>query len=116
MAVYPEGYSVLAQCLKQLREFGVKVAISLCHLGMADQFIRSNITYPCLFGQADYESRREASRLANIPRDGDAMFMSLPPGQFVFLEAQGVPSRQEPARRAGRTVGGPDGEEGELGA
>lgn len=88
-SVYPEGFSPLGQLLKQGREFGIMVCVSLCHLGQASQFIRSNVAYHFIMNQPDHESVYEAARTLHIPRGGEVQLSMLRPGECIYRESQG---------------------------
>jgi hypothetical protein len=87
-SAYPEGYSMLGRVTKQGREFGMMVCLGMSFLGLASQFIQSNITYHWIFGQPDERSIRSAVRSLIIP-GGESLLAELEPGMVLFREAQG---------------------------
>lgn len=87
-SAYPEGFSPLAQIMKQGREFGIMVCLGMTFLGFCSRFISANATYHFLFAQQDPDSIQEAVHTLQLP-GGQTMMASLPTGTCIYKEAQG---------------------------
>ena len=86
--VYPEGYSPLAQLMKQGREFGIMVVLGMSFLGQCSRFISANATYHFILNQCDPESTAVAAQTLLEPHSR-TIVSQLKRGHCLFKEAMG---------------------------
>ena len=86
--LFPQRYSPLGQLLKQGREFGIMVCLSMTLLHTCDPFITSNASIKVLFKQEDPDSVLEGSRTILEP-SSKFLLDSMPIGQCIFKESLG---------------------------
>jgi hypothetical protein len=86
--VYPEGYSYLAQYLKQARQFGGVGILGVNFLGQCSRFITANVGCHVILNQSDAASGSESARTLLEP-SAQQLVSSFPPGHAVFKEAMG---------------------------
>lgn len=86
--VYPEGYSYVAQYVKQARQFGGAGVFGVNFSGQCSRFISANVGCHIVLNQSDPDSAIESARTLLEP-SARQLVSSFPPGQGIFKETMG---------------------------
>jgi len=86
--VYPEGYSYVAQYLKQARQFGGVGILGVNFLGQCSRFVTANAGCHVILNQSDPDSAAESARTLLEP-SAYHLVSSQSRGHAIFKEAMG---------------------------
>jgi hypothetical protein len=86
--IYPEGYNVIGQLLKQGREFGIMVCLGMTALGRCSEFISSNASYHVILNQNDPASVSQAAYTL-LESESRQLISSLDCGVCLYKESMG---------------------------
>ena len=87
-SIYPEGYNIVGQLLKQGRAFGVMVCLGMTALGNCSEFISSNASYHFILNQNDPASVTQAAYTLINP-ECRQLVSSLKCGECLYKESMG---------------------------
>jgi len=89
-AVFPDGFSPIAQLLRMGREYGILTCVGLGALGHVSKFVSASFQYTFIFNISEGEQIGHVKRTLVLPPGAEQMLPALKPGECIFRESQGA--------------------------